>query len=1108
MSPVTNHTIALSINSTDRTGLLLKDSIFVRSSIGNATNMAEFDLRDPSGAFAPADWDEVVITVDSTAIFGGFIVQREQDSIGAGSAKSAVWHVVCKDWSVLFDRVLVDKQYTETSDAIIVPNLLATYLSGEGFNGIGHVTLLREDVDINFEEITLREAYNELAQRCGANWHVDADKCIWWYAPSSPASASFGISDTPDGSTTFAPLEQTLKRSVDSNQIVNRVRAIGGDDSSTTLQTDTFAANGTDFVFGPLTRKPHSMWQVTYTITSGGVDTTVTAWASQIGLEPQDAFLVDGGEETVLVHMDNRTVKIKDVGGLVPKAGTNVTVKYYYSTPVEVTVDDAASQAAFGRVFETSIYDDGLTSADEATEYAEGLLAEYAFGRETIQFQITRHGLQPGQAVTVYSSTLGIDDTYLIQETQWSAVAVDQDEFMAVCQVQAGAMIHTILDTLRPSYSAGAGRISKTRPGRLSQLATDLGDIVAGRATFTDGGTAKFEWGEPNGASGVVIGLEPVDDQVYGANYIYDGGTIKAKLGRLTGLPDIAGVTPTGWGIYTNNGFFSGKLVASEMVGGTLTASTFNGGNINEGTIAASLIQGGTVTAPYIDGGTISGIALVGQTIEGAQIIGGTITSVLLESSWIANGTIDSMAGSIGGFTIEDNLLWSNGGTIATGSVVNSSNPGAYLTDDGLFGFGTLGMTFGLWTDPAKAPWFSSGTINNAVYEVYESGIIRTGSAVFQDGGVQIDNSGIFGVNPITGAASLLLENGDRLLLENGEGIELYGLKFALDSVTGKLSAEDAYIQGEIHARTGKFSGTVESSYINGGTITGAKLVGVQVVGQTISGSDIIGGTITGVPIADAGITNGSLDSSLILGGTMTAAQIVGGTITGGVFTGGNVSQGTIAAARINGGTVSGALISGGTFSGGTTSGGTISAARMIGGTVSGGLVSGGTINSAYITGETGGASTFYLDTTGLHLNAAADARNIRWEQGGTIIASIFTQYSGGVVTTTETTGLGSTSLSHAKRTRVRFNDTTYSELYQTPASWSFRRGVDPSWNTKFQIADTENVSYVKFRPGVSATNTELGDSTHAWRYLYLYDGTDEWRISISSTGQLLTTKV
>lgn len=1079
MPPVT-HTITVKINNVDRSNLLLRDSLFVRSGISNSIDVAEFDLRDPAGAFTPEDWDEVEISVNGTEIFGGYIIQRDGDSIGAGSDKRPLWHVTCKDRSILLDRVIVNRRFWGTSDKGIISTLFGLYLSGEGFSVGDHTQQIRADIDINFEEVTFREALNELAARAGAKWHIGPDGKVYWYSIDTPADAPFDISQTPNNTTTFAPLESTLKRSVDSSQIINRVRVIGAEAASTVLQVDQWTANGSDDTFGPLTKKPHSIWLVEYTVDTGGGNlVNVSAYASQIGIAPGDALIADGGTYTVVADLENRTVKITDIDNAVPANGTTVAVKYYYTTPIEVTRDDTDSQTQFGRVFETSIYDENLADTAEAEAYGDQILAEYAFGRETISFEVTRHGLLPGQLIHVTSSTMGLDGDYLIQEVAFSAVAVSQDQFMVVASVQAGKFVNTLIETLQPSYSAGAGRIpARSRPGKISQIATDLGDVVAGRAIFTDGGTARFDWGKPGGATGIVIGLEDIESNAYGAQYIYESGTVRAKIGRLTGLPDIAGVTPSGWGIYTTNGYFSGQVVASQVIGGS--------------------VVGGKMV-----GGTIEGVALVGQTIEGAQITGGTVTSILLDSSWIQGGTIDMMAGSIGGFTVEGQHLWSNGGTISTGSVVNSSNPGVYMSEEGLFGFGTVGQTFGLWTDPAKAPWFSSGTINNVVYEVYESGVIRTGSAVFTDGGIQIDNSGIFGVNPITGAASLLLENGDKLLQENGNGIELYGVKFALDSTTGKLFAEDAYIQGEIHARSGKFTGTVESAYITGGTITGA-----QIAGQVISGSDLVGGTITGIPIADAGITNGSLDSSLILGGTMTAAQIVGGTITGGVFTGGNVSQGTIAAARINGGTVSGALISGGTFSGGTTSGGTISAARMNGGTISGGLVSGGTINSAYITGQTGGTSTFYLDTTGLHLNAAADARNIRWEQGGTIIASIFTQYSGGVVTTTETTGLGSTSLSHAKRTRVRFNDTTYSELYQTPASWSFRRGADPSWNTKFQIADTENVSYVKFRPDVSATNTELGDSTHAWRYLYLYDGTDEWRISISSTGQLLTTKV
>src|SRR5690606_1495782 len=100
----------------------------------------------------------------------------------------------------------------------------------------------------------------------------------------------------------------------------------------------------------------------------------------------------------------------------------------------------------------------------------------------------------------------------------------------------------------------------------------------------------------PNGATGLVLGLETIEGNIYGANYIYEGGTVRAKLGRLTGLPNIGPITPEGWGLYTSNGYFSGRVVASQVHGGTITGGVLNGGNINQGTIAAAVIQGATIT--------------------------------------------------------------------------------------------------------------------------------------------------------------------------------------------------------------------------------------------------------------------------------------------------------------------------------------------------------------------------------------------------------------------------------------------------------------------------------------------------------------------------------
>lgn len=1113
MPPVITHTIVVKINGVDRSSLLLADSLYIRSAIGNSTDVAELELRDASGAFTPADWDEVTVDVNGVRIFGGYIVQRNASSVGAGTAKRATWQVTCKDWSILLDRVLVNRQFKLAPDAQIVETLFDLYLGIEGF-GLTHVTLVKDDIDINFEEITLREALNELAARSGANWHIAPDRGVWWYDPGAPVAAPFDISQTPNNTTTFAPLDGTLTRAIDSSQIINRVRVIGAETASTALQVDTFAANGTDATFGPLTKKPHSLWLVQYTVFTGGSDVNVSAYASQIGLEPNDSLLVDGGEETVLANLENRTVKITDVGGLLPKAGTNVTVKYYYSTPVETVRNNSASQTQFGRVFETSIYDESLTSIAAAQEYGDAVLEKYAFGRETISFQITRHGLLPGQAITVASSTMGLSADFLIQEVQFAGIAVQNDKFMVVASVQCGAFVNTLIETLQPSYSAGAGRIPARSGGKVSNIATDLGDIVAGRAIFTDGGTARFNWGTPNGATGIVIGLEDIAGNAYGAQYIYDGGTVRAKVGRLTGLPNIGSITPTGWGIYTTNGYFSGQVVASQVIGGTIVGGNFIGG-------------------------TIEGVALVGQTIEGAQITGGTITSVLLDSSFITNGTISSMAGSIGGFTIDNNLLWSNGGTIATGSVVNSSNPGAYLTGSGLFGFGTTGMTFGLWTDPAKAPWFSSGTINNVVYEVYESGVLRTGPDVFGAGGVQIDNSGVFGVNPITGASSLALENGDKLLQENGRGFELYGLKFALDAVTGKLYAENAYIQGAIHANEGQFTGTVTASQIVGGTITGA-----AIVGQVITGNDIQGGTITGVVFTGGTVSQGTVSAALISGGTVSGAvfsggtvsqgtisaaaitggtisggQISGGTINGAVFTGGTVSQGTISAAAItggqitggtvsgalvSGGTVSGALVSGGTFSGGTTSGGTISTSRMTSGTITGALLSGNTLQAAGGTVEIANSGLEFKTLTTAWPNPA----NILWSNAGTIYAHETTLKTGSLVWNIKSIGenAGNDSSQYDRQIWGAGNNAT--DVRQTATYWGFHHVQTAGDLEVVRMQRTETLFNCNVLSASSAANHTLGDTTHAWRYLYLYDGTDEWRIAINTSGSIVTTKV
>lgn len=766
--PTINHTITVTINGIDRSSLLLRDSLYVKTAIGNKGDVASFVIRDESDSFTPADWDEVVIDVDGSDIFGGYITSRSAAGVGPGSNKVAHWNIECRSWDALLDSVIVARSYVDIADTDILYDLFDTYLQVEGFDVTTDIVSVDEDVDITFENVTMRKVLDLLAETVGAKWHIGPNKSLYWYAPSEPDDAAFDIDVVaPDEINTYDVLAGSLSVSTDAGVIINRARIFGGEELTDKV-TDTFAADGATDTFGPFTYKPGTVWKVTFTM--AGV--LHTNFADRIGYEPEDSLSIDGGDFNTLINLEQRYVKIQKTDGSVPDNGTNVTVIYYKLEPVEVTVNDVTSQDFYGRVFEQAFYDEQLTSRVLATAYGERVLDEYAFGRETIQFSVTEHGLLPGRLLTVNAPVLTLDPTYndalalenyndvllledgsrlmlenygesrkyLIQNVTIRTAVTGSDEFMVIATVSAGKYIPTIIDSLATAtaISGGIGRLpAKRTVGSLDRVSNNLGEVVAGRAAFTDGGTAPFAWDAYNDHTGAVIGLEEDGSNAYGVVYILDDGEIMAKLGHLDGLPAVSGGTPTGWGLYTQNGYFSGVITASEMIGGTIAT---------------------------------------------------------------------------------------------TAMPINSSNPGVYMTSAGIFGYGTLGLTFALPSDPTQRPIFSSGTILNTVYEVTTASVLRTGTV---NPRIQIDNSGIFAYD--TGGT----------------------LRFSVDVNTGRLTASQ-----------GTFSGSVTASQITGGTVIGAVFTGGTVTQGTVSAAAINGGTITG-----GYITGGTVTGALVTGGTVSSAS-------------------------------------------------------------------------------------------------------------------------------------------------------------------------------------------------------------------------------------------
>ena len=1001
-TPVTNHTVVLYINGVIKTSLLKADSLYIRHSLTNDVAVADFTILGDS--YTPTGWDDVTIIVDGVIVFGGFITNKSAVTVGSGSTKQTNWQVQCKDWSVLLDIVVISEKYTQQPDYLIIDDIFDTYLSTEGFTYGASVAAVKNDIDISFDKVTIRQALNQLADIAGATWYMGPDKLLYWNSNTGFGSGAFNIdTDAPNDSTTFDVAFGSIARTVDESQIVNKVTVYGGESASGTKQTDTFAANGTKFSFGPLTQSVSAMWSVTYTI--GAV--TDTVYATNIGYAPYGTLAADGGSYIVLVDLSTGTLKVKNDRGDVPDNGTNVVVSYYTSTPVETVVQDSASQTAYGRVFHRKIYDETITSAEAATNYAQRVLDQYATARETVTFTSYRHGLLPGALITIRCDKLGLTSppaTYMIQEVEIHPVMSRTNEFLIVARVTCGDKQHTILDVIRQASATGSSNGAGVTPvspynGNLSNISGNLGEVVSGRALFTDGGTAQFSWANYGGHTGAVVGLEDINAHTYGALYILDAGTIQAKLGRMTGLPNVGTVTPTGWGLYTTNGYFKGIVAA------------------------------GTVTGNQISGGTITGVSITGNTITGGTITGGYITGGSVVGGYISGGTINGAVGNIGGFVIAANQLYSNGGTISTGSVVNSSNPGVYIGTAGLFGFGTLGLTFALYSDPAKSPWFSSGTINNVVYEVYESGIIRTNADVFASGGVQIDNSGIFGVNPTTGGVRLLTEDGGFLLTEDGRTIAASGVTFMVDATTGNLWAENAFLSGTVYATTGVFNGTV---YASDGSFTG----------------------------------------------TVSAASVVGGTISGALVSGGTVSGGTVTGAYINGGSAS---FAGGSINFDVTQGIDFIVADW---------VSIGTVPS-YIRWKNNAGRTYgYI--------------GMRYDTDTTTTSfDLKTATSGGEDD-------GQINMQSQKWTSNVL--TSYGAMRIYPGACSFIA----SGTLVFPGGSFASDQLTVYSGSVTAVNMiprdtnahALGTTTNAWKALYLHDGTDEWKITINTSGVLQTVKV
>ena len=177
---------------------------------------------------------------------------------------------------------------------------------------------------------------------------------------------------------------------------------------------------------------------------------------------------------------------------------------------------------------------------------------------------------------------------------------------------------------------------------------------------------------------------------IYGGNNGEDStyaglSTPVLRIGNLKGLPAIQGVTPSGWGIYTTNGFFSGTIVSTKGKIGNFTLDTALHAGTNGGPTSVS----GTTAGTYV--GTDGFLNYASNTAY-VKMTGGVITAV----GAVIKGDITADNGTIGGITANSSYgLYTNSKTSAT-----STNTGFLIHKDGAIYLGAYDSTSGVTSCP------------------------------------------------------------------------------------------------------------------------------------------------------------------------------------------------------------------------------------------------------------------------------------------------------------------------------------------------------------------------------------------------------------------------
>lgn len=419
----------------------------------------------------------------SNRIFAGYIKNMEVDYTNGGVSRE--YTIDCGSYGDLVENgALINKSYTNQSDASIISDIVTTYYSGVLSTGQQNTsspttTLVAGQIvnEVSYVDQTFREVLNALTDLTGFSFFVDAFGYVH-YNDTPFDYAPWGLSDAPDNVTSFAP--QQFQVYQDGTQLRNSIKVTGGQLQVTA--SDTFSGNGSSKVF-TLTSVPDNISNISI----GGTTYAPTS-ANKIGTAGTDT----NGQNGIVAVFDAQAQTL--TFNTAPASGTNnVVVTYPTQRNVSVLVEDNASIAKYGRKFMSKVNDSTLISNATAKTRGEAEIAKYAYPLVNLKFYLY-HYAAPGTSILVTSQYDGFtNQPFVIQTVTATYLGGGTNQY----QYEAGVYRPSLNDHLRNTAKAIARNTSVSGTTTVLQTYEVVTDTTSysDRATITVVTPPAPKWG-------------------------------------------------------------------------------------------------------------------------------------------------------------------------------------------------------------------------------------------------------------------------------------------------------------------------------------------------------------------------------------------------------------------------------------------------------------------------------------------------------------------------------------------------------------------------------------------------------------------------------------